>query len=180
MRSGIGPYSFGYTSIWIRQTAKPFEALWKKAQQTFVAAVLYHSNMIGDCEAFVAVPDKRVKEIAGRLADSVPEKLDAEEKVVYEFMLIRKKIDDLLTWMKHRLQGQTYFNDALMSTLRIAKECLDKAVDKHRQEEELKLMREAELETVEFNRLFKEQKAIEEAKSEQEKKEREQKMAAEE
>lgn len=90
-------------------------------------------------------------------------------------MLIRQKVDSLLTWMKSRLDGQKYFNFTITDTVEIAKEKIAKAVDTHRQTEELKLMSEAEAETIAYNRQLKEYEAKEAAR----KKEEEEKQAEE-
>ena len=82
--------------------------------------------------------------------------LSADEQVVYPFLRIRQKVDALLTWMKSRLDGQKYFTFTVKDTLNIAQELVAQAVSDHRQAEELKLMREAEDETIAYNLHLKE------------------------
>ena len=67
MRSGLGPESFGYNSIWIMPSAKPYRPVWLKVQQLFVAAVLYHSDLLKECDSFISLSDDRCAEIAASL-----------------------------------------------------------------------------------------------------------------
>ena len=83
-------------------------------------------------------------------------------------MLIRQKVDALLTWMVSRLDGQKYFNFTVADTVEIAKEKVAKAVDVHRQQEELKLMAEAEAETRAYMEQLKAYEAIQAAKKKEE------------
>lgn len=93
------------------------------------------------------------------------------ERIVFQFELICKKVDSLLLWMKNRLDGQKYFNFTIENTVQIAKKLLIKAIGDHRQQEELKLMRQAEEETIAYNQWLKDKEAKE--KEEEEKKQKE-------
>ena len=94
--------------------------------------------------------------------------------------MIRKKVDSLLTWMKSRLDGQKYFNFTIENTVSISKDLITKAVSDHRQQEELKLMREAEDETIAYNLWLKEKEAQEKEEAEKRKLEEEKKKKEEE
>ena len=103
-----------------------------------------------------------------------------ESKLVFKFVMIRKKVDELLTWMKSRLEGQKYFNFTISDTISIAKDLITKAVNDHRQQEELRLMREAEDETIAYNIWLKEKEEKEKQEADELRKLEEEKKKAEE
>ena len=70
MRRGLGPESFGYNSIWILPSAKQYRPIWLKVQQLFVAAVLYHSDILEECDSFISLSDDRCAEIAANLTST--------------------------------------------------------------------------------------------------------------
>ena len=72
--------------------------------------------------------------------------------------------------MQNRLEGQRFFNEAITDTMAIAKDLIKKAADSHMQAEEMKLMAEAEQETIAFNRQVKELEEIEKAQNANKKK----------
>ena len=102
-------------------------------QELFVAAVLYHSELIDDCETFIGLSDAKCKEMKINLLDQAQDLLTGEKKVVYHFMIICRKVDNLLDWMKKRLDGQKYFNFTVENTVTIAKDLIIKAIGDHRQ-----------------------------------------------
>ena len=94
--------------------------------------MLYHSELIGLCPKFVDLSDAKCKSIHATLRDNVPVVMTPEEKMVFHFMHIRTKVDSLLSWMKRRLDGQTYFNETVEATVEIAKKLVGEAHDEHR------------------------------------------------
>ena len=83
-------------------------------------------------------------------------------------------MDDVLSWMFTRLDGQKNFNIVVEDTVKTAKEHIKRAVEEKRQAEEQKLMREAEEESIAYAKVLKEQEeALAAAKKEKEKQEAE-------
>ncbi len=54
---------------------------------------MYHANLIGDCETFINIEDRKMWEITDRLNENVPENLSGDDKIVHQMMLIRSKLD---------------------------------------------------------------------------------------
>lgn len=87
-----------------------------------MTSVLQHSNLaIKAVDSFMSLSDQKITEIKTRLTETNPEVMSDEETLVFQFMQLRKKADDLLKWMMDRVQPQKYFNHALELTLEIAK-----------------------------------------------------------
>lgn len=90
---------------------------------------MYHANLIGDCETFINIEDRKMWEITDRLNENFPENLSGDDKIVHQMMLIRSKLDQLLSWMRLRLDGQKYWNHTINQTVDKAQELLAKAVE---------------------------------------------------
>ena len=157
MRKGLSDWDRDVTQQFMRPTAKPYQKLWEQVQEIFVAAVLYHSELIDDCNSFLSIPDAKCKEMSLTFSHKSLESLADNQKVVYQFWIICKKVNELLSWMANRIDGQKYFSGAIEFTVTIAKECITNAYGgKRRQQEELNLMREAEQESIKYNNFLKE------------------------
>ena len=160
---------------------RQFKPLFTKLQEHFVAATLYHAGKVELCEKLLAMGDEQVTSIKDALKESLPTTLTLDEQVVSLFLQIAQELNKLLEWIAVRLKGQKAWNKAINDVVTVAKDGLAAAVEKHSQEEELKLMRLAEEETIAFNKLLKEQQEKEAAaKKEREQKEEEERKKAEE
>ena len=106
IRSCLGPYNAqAFTNLFIHPNNKGFKAYWEKAERIFMTVILQHYNLADKAtSSFMDLPEDKVKEIKNRLTENQPENMLNEETIVFNFMQIRKKADDLLGWMKDRVQ----------------------------------------------------------------------------
>lgn len=126
--------------------ARQFKVKWEKAEQLYIAACLQHTGLASECQKFVNLSVEKIKEIDQSLQDIQASSTDlgSEKMLVLQMKKIYRGANDLLGWMANRVDPQNNMDQTLEKTNEIAKDLLSKAIDKHHEEENLRLMREAE------------------------------------
>ena len=172
------PEDFGIKQIFDRPKNKPFRKNWVDVEIKLIAAMLYHSDSLGDARKLLDIDEATCKDYQIRKKQS---NLDVEtadftaeqNSLMEEFTLIGRQVNVVLHHMRGRLDGQDNFNKQLIGVIDIAQEEIDSAVtekkerlekeriekeekeriareEKERQLVELALMAQAEAETREF------------------------------
>ena len=88
MMKGLSNWDRNVVQLFMRPTAKPYLKVWEQAYEIFVAAVLYHSELIEDCNTFLEIPDTKCKEMSLNFSHKSVESLTGNQKIVYQFWVI--------------------------------------------------------------------------------------------
>ncbi|CDW79829.1 hect domain and rcc1-like domain-containing protein [Stylonychia lemnae] len=146
------PYAITYQNERKRPNfKKQYQDEWQKLEQQIVVAMLYHSNSIDEAKQFI-----------GANADS-------NEQMEQKYKLIGSQVNDILSWMQSRLQGEQDFQSMVKDTIEQSQNYITKVIAKKKEEEEerqkqlaIKQLQDAELK----EKLDKEKKAQEGQKEE--------------
>eukprot|EP00347_Sterkiella_histriomuscorum_P020695 403336831 len=116
-----------YTMVFSNEKRRPnfkksFQEEWQKLEQLIIVAMLYHSNSIEESKQL--------------LQSQTPQK---SEQVTEKFHLIGTQLNDIISWMQSRLQGEQDFQNMLRDIVEQSQAYICKVITKKREEEEERL-----------------------------------------